>query len=97
MKATEGVEVQFFDPSKMWAVPVANNRNQIAKRFLETDDGDFLMMLDDDVVPLSNPAVLAFADKDIIGIPAKCRQQGNVVNWVAYVKHPSQDLYSFES
>lgn len=92
MKATEGVEVQFENPALSWAQPVSNNRNMIVKRFLETD-ADYLLMLDHDIMPLHNPALLAFAEKDIIGIPAKVRQKGHVTNWVAYVKSKKEGLY----
>jgi hypothetical protein len=68
-----------------WGHPICSNRNSIVKRFLKTDC-DFLMMQDDDIIPLHNPAELVHADRDIIGCPAKVRQEGGQLNWVAYVK-----------
>ena len=83
MVHTEGVELIFEEPSISWHNPICSNRNRIVKRFLKTDC-DFLLMMDDDIVPQHNPAQLVFADKDIIGSPAKIRQDGGF-NWVAYV------------
>jgi len=87
MKATPGVELVWEHPAKTWDHPISSNRNQIVRRFLQTDC-DFLLMLDNDVVPLSNPLELVFASKDIVGMPAKVRQRNRSVNWVAYVKNP---------
>ena len=92
MSSTKGVKLFWEDPKKTWANGISVNRNRIVKRFLQTDC-DFLLMIDDDVVPWHNPAELVFADMDIIGSPARVRQNGNVVNWVAYIKHPDNDGY----
>lgn len=46
--------------------PIENNRNYIVKRFLETDH-DYLMMLDNDIIPAKNIFNLVDFDKDIIG------------------------------
>ena len=89
----DGVEVVLEDPNKTWMHPISSNRNAIVKRFLRTDC-DFLMMIDDDVVPLFNPVHFVFADKDIIGFPAKVRQQTGYLNWVAYVKNPDREDYA---
>ena len=84
---TSGVDVTLEDLALTWAHPISNNRNQITKRFLETD-ADFLLMIDNDVIPLMNPAEMVFADKDIIGFPAKVRQGLSSLNWTAYIKCP---------
>ncbi|HUV83614.1 MAG TPA: hypothetical protein VMW53_11165 [archaeon] len=89
----EGVEIVLENPNKTWDHPISSNRNRIVKRFLQTDC-DYLMMIDDDVVPLFNPIPFVFADKDIIGFPAKVRQQTGYLNWVAYVKDPDRDSYA---
>ena len=48
------------------AKPITNNRNQIVKRFLETEM-DYLLMLDNDCVANGKLLELADYDKDIIG------------------------------
>ena len=101
MQQTKNVEVIWENPSKTWANPISSNRNKIVKRFLETDC-DFLLMIDDDVVPLHNPCELVYADKDIIGSPALVRSSGQVMVWTAYIPHSdgvgysSVDLNSFD-
>jgi hypothetical protein len=84
---TPGVEVTFEDPALTWHHPISSNRNLIVQRFLKTDC-DYLMMLDDDVIPLNNPALFVFAGKDVVGFPAKVRQSKSdrQLNWVAYLK-----------
>ena len=66
MLRTKGVQITLRSPRKSWAVPHYNNRNIICRDFLQTDS-DFLLMMDHDIVPLSNPAELVLANKDIIG------------------------------
>lgn len=85
MRTTEGVEFVWENPALTWGHPICSNRNAIVMRFLKTDC-DFLMMQDDDIVPLHNPAELVFADKDVVGSPAKVRTGQGTVDWVAYVK-----------
>lgn len=55
-----------FHPSKYTNRPISNNRNQIVKDFLKTDN-DFLFMIDDDNPPIKNPFELIKYDKDVIG------------------------------
>jgi len=94
MRKMEGVEVVWENPSKTWHHPISSNRNRIVKRFLATDC-DYLLMMDDDVVPLDNPAVFMRAGKDVVGFPAKVRQEGRGLNWVAYVLRPgTEDEYA---
>ena len=50
------------------AAPIAHNRNQIVKRFLESDS-DYLLMIDSDTVPERNPLDLVIMDKDVVGLP----------------------------
>ena len=90
---TKGVVTTLEKLNKTWHHPISSNRNRIVKRFLATDN-DYLMMIDDDVVPLCNPAYFAFADKDVIGFPAKVRQVDRQLNWVAYVKNPDRRDYA---
>lgn len=85
LRTTAGVQFVWENPALTWGHPICSNRNAIVKRFLATDC-DFLMMQDDDIIPLHNPAELVFADKDIVGSPAKVRQEGSQLNWVAFVK-----------
>jgi len=93
MQKTEGVQLVWENPSKTWANPISSNRNKIVKRFLETDC-DFLLMIDDDVVPLHNPCELVYADKDIIGSPALVHSAGQIFNWTAYIPHSDGIGYS---
>ena len=90
---TKGVVATLEKLNKTWDHPISSNRNKIVKRFLATDN-DYLMMIDDDVVPLFNPAEFLFADVDVIGFPAKVRQGDRQLNWVAYIKHPDRHEYA---
>jgi hypothetical protein len=90
---TKGVVTTLERLHKTWDHPISSNRNKIVKRFLQTDD-DYLMMIDDDVVPLFNPALFVFADKDVIGFPAKVRQGDRQLNWVAYILNPDRHEYA---
>ena len=92
MNKTPGVELRWEEPSLTWGHPIYSNRNKIVKRFLASDC-DFLMMQDDDILQLHNPAELVWADKDVIGCPAKVRTQQGTLDWVAYVHHPQLDGY----
>jgi len=93
MQNTKGVELEWENPGLTWANPISSNRNLITKRFLQTDC-EFMIQLDDDVVPLCNPAELVHANKDIIGLPALVRSTGQTIVWTAYRDHPSGDCYS---
>lgn len=90
MIETPGVKITWENPAKTWDHPISSNRNGIRVRYLKTDC-DFVLMIDDDVVPLSNPAELVFADKDVIGMPAKVRQEVRSLNWAAYVKNEKDE------
>jgi hypothetical protein len=85
IRTTPGIEVCLEPLTMTFGEPICSNRASIVRRFLDTDC-DFLMMIDDDIIPLHNPAELVFADKDIVGFPAKVRQRGRALNWVAYMK-----------
>lgn len=93
MQKTKGISLLWEHPDKTWANPISSNRNKIVKRFLETDC-DFLLMIDNDVVPLHNPCELVFADQDIIGSPALVRSAGKIMTWTAYIPHDSGYGYS---
>lgn len=61
--------------------PIEHNRNNIVKKFLETDF-DYLMMLDCDIIPSENIFNLVDFDKDIIGglcFACKSRQGNDVL------------------
>lgn len=95
MQRTPGVKLFWEHPSKTWHHPISSNRNRIVKRFLaDKNECDFLLMIDDDVLPHTNPAEMVFADCDIVGSPALVRQNNHMINWVAYVKHPALDGYA---
>ena len=91
--ATPNVAVTWENPKLTWDHPISSNRNKIVKRFLATDC-DYLLMLDNDIVPLNNPATFVFAEKDVVGFPAKVRQGDRQLNWVAYVKYPDVRAYA---
>ena len=94
MEKTKGVEVILHPLNRSFHNPIFANRNILSKEFLKTDC-DFHMQIDDDVVPIHhNPAELVFANKDIIGCPAKVRQYGKTLSWVAFVKHPTLEGYA---
>ncbi len=92
MQQTQGVELVWERPSATWSEPICSNRAHIVNRFLKTDC-DYLLMIDDDVIPLHNPVELVYADKDIIGSPAKVRQDNQSLNWAAYVKAKGKEEY----
>jgi len=83
---TPNVELRLENPGVSWGIPITQNRNSIVKRFLDSD-ADFLLMFDDDVVPLYNPAEAVFMDKDVLGLPTR-RRSGQKLEWVVYAKHP---------
>lgn len=93
MADTKGISLIWENPTKTWANPISSNRNKIVKRFLETDC-DYLLMIDDDVVPMHNPCELVYADRDIIGSPALVRSSGQLMVWTAYIPHPNGVGYS---
>ena len=52
------------------AKPVTNNRNQIVKRFLDSPpEHEFLLMMDNDVVPQNNPLDYIEHNLDIVVFP----------------------------
>jgi hypothetical protein len=58
--------------------PISNNRNKIVQRFLAMKDYDYLLMIDDDVVPTPNILDLLDFDKDIITPVMFTRHNKNV-------------------
>lgn len=57
--------------------PVANNRNQIVRRFLQ-GDGAYLMMVDEDQAAGFNPLDFVERDLDVLGFPTPCWKSGHV-------------------
>ena len=79
--------------------PIASNRNQVTKRFL-AGDGDFMMMIDDDVIPAQNPLDLVLMDRDIVVFPTPMWAPGRTGDYpihmnVELMEHPEglQDNY----
>ncbi len=79
--------------------PIASNRNLVTKRFLD-GDADFMMMIDDDVVPAQNPLDLLQMDLDIVVCPTPMFAQGRTGDFpihmnVELMEHPDglQDTY----
>lgn len=81
--ATKGVEIVLDDLERCYAHPICSNRSQITQRFLDTDC-DYLLMIDDDIIPIANPAELVATGKDVIGCPALVRKDSRAAVWVAY-------------
>lgn len=93
--STPGVQVHFEDMAITYAEPIFSNRNKIVHRFLNhKPEQDFLMMIDEDVVPQQNPAELIYADKDVISVATPVRQVGRSINWNAYIKNPGKPGYA---
>ena len=92
MQKTEDVSLTWENPMHTIGHPIYSTRNNIVKRFLATNC-DFLMMQDDDIIPWHNPAELVLADKDVIGCPAKVRQDDQRINWVAFVEDKARNGY----
>lgn len=64
--------------------PIEENRNQIAKKFLESGY-DYLLMIDSDNPPLKNPLDLVELDKDVIACPTPQWRDGDIF-WVVMEK-----------
>ncbi len=92
MRRTEDVELIIGDSEQRWGHPISSSRNAIVQRFLQTDCS-WLLVLDDDVVPLHNPLRMVWADKDIVGSPAKIRQESQILSWAVYLKSSVVDAY----
>lgn len=58
--------------------PISNNRNTIVQKFLATNC-EYLMMIDDDIVPPPNVMRLVDFDKDIITPLMFTRQKGDLI------------------
>jgi len=69
--------------------PIEHNRNNIVKRFLETDF-DYLMMLDCDIIPPADIWKLIDFDKDIIGGLCFAYKQNKVIP-LALKRHPENE------
>lgn len=83
MMSMNNIKVGIENPVKTWSQPIVSNRNGIRKRFLGSDY-EFLLMIDNDTVPIDNPAELVFANEDIIGCPALTRLKNGNVCWNVY-------------
>ena len=89
LKDTPGVNVTLESLHLTRGEPICCNRASIQVRMLaKKPKQDFLLMLDNDVVPQQNPGDLVWANKDIVIVPAPVRQSGRGINLVAYTQHP---------
>jgi hypothetical protein len=93
IQKTEGVELVMESPAQAWGHPAASNRNALVRRFLRSDC-DWLLMLDEDIIPLHNPVQMVWAGKDILGSPARVRQEGWMLHWGVYLKDPAAERYT---
>jgi len=59
--------------------PIEHNRNTIVKRFLESER-DYLLQIDNDIVPTKNPLELIDFQKDIISCPVWIYQEKLILN-----------------
>lgn len=64
--------------------PIASNRNFVTKRFL-TGTADFMMMIDNDVVPAQNPLDLLQMDLDIVVFPTPMFEPGKTGDYPIYM------------
>ncbi len=72
--------------------PISSNRNKVTKRFL-AGEADFIMMIDDDVVPAQNPLDLLQMNLDIVICPTPMFAQGRTGDYpihmnVELLEHP---------
>lgn len=73
--------------------PIASNRNLVTKRF-RAGDADFMMMIDEDVVPAQNPLDLLQMDLDIVVCPTPMFAPGKTGDYpihmnVELLEHPA--------
>lgn len=73
------------------AQPIANNRNQIARRFLADPEASYLLMIDSDVVPQFNPLDYVERDLDVIGWPTPTWRANDIppVRWFPFAPTPA--------
>jgi hypothetical protein len=81
------------------AKPVTNNRNQIVKTFLHSPpEHEFLLMMDNDVVPRDNPLDYVERDLDIVVFPCPIWKPGqecdNPVVWNIRVRDEEGQVIS---
>ncbi len=74
----------YFESSKLR--PIENNRNDIVKRFLESDS-DYLLQIDCDNVPAHNPLKLVDLNLDVVSCPVWIYQHKLVLNIYKYDKN----------
>jgi hypothetical protein len=72
----EGYRINITYPHKK---PITNNRNSIVQKFLAQPEYDYLLMIDDDIIPPPNIMKLIDFDKDIITPLMFVMQQGKVL------------------
>jgi len=72
----EGYRINITYPHKK---PITNNRNSIVQKFLAQPEYDYLMMIDDDIIPPPNIMKLIDFDKDIITPLMFVMQEGKVL------------------
>ena len=73
--------------------PITNNRNTLVQKFLATDC-DYLMMIDDDIVPPPNILRLVDFDKDIITPFMFTQQKGRLLP--IFLKRNADGIYDMD-
>ncbi|MFW6173710.1 MAG: RNA ligase family protein, partial [Elusimicrobiota bacterium] len=81
LMSRSGLKIRYEYPN---AKPEQTNRNDIIKRFLETDY-EYLLMLDADIVPQKNPLEMIKCGKDVINVAAPQWHEDDLY-WVAMDK-----------
>ncbi len=72
--------------------PISNNRNKIVQDFLAQKDYDYLLMIDDDIIPPKNILNLADFQKDVISAMTFMYQQNMVAPLI--LKRDNQGTYT---
>lgn len=72
----DGMRINITYPHKK---PITNNRNHIVQKFLARKEFDYLMMIDDDIIPPPNIMKLLDFNKDIIVPLMFVMQEGKVL------------------
>lgn len=88
LQQNDSYEIMVSFPS---AKPITNNRNMIVQKFLAIKDCDYLMMIDDDIIPPPNILNLVDFEKDIITPLMFVQQKGTLIP--LYLRRNADGIY----